>query len=323
MKSTLVPLIILFFASVAAIELFLYGYRTVRLRSMKKAKNRLRNYSISEESGDEEDITIKEILSDIKSFNRFLGKMPLVKSLYKLTVMARAPYPVSVYILISLILALTGYGAVNIFFEMFFLSILIGTAGLLLPWGYLYVKKRIRMKKFESQLPEALDLIARSLRAGLSFPGALQHITESFDDPMGTEFSETLFQVNYGYSVEEALKNMSRRVECPDLKFFIIAVILQGETGGNLAEISESIARVIRQRFVFKDKVSALTAEGRLTAIVLGCLPFFVIGALLVVSPGYLTPLYTEPAGKLISGAALVMMGLGTFFITRIIDIDI
>ncbi len=246
-----------------------------------------------------------------------------MKSLYKLTVLARAPYPVSVYILISLILALAGYGAVYIFFKMFFFSILIGTAGLLLPWGYLYVKKRIRMKKFERQLPEALDLIARSLRAGLSFPGALQHITESFDDPMGTEFSETLFQINYGYSVEDALQNMNRRIDSTDLKFFIIAVVLQGETGGNLAEISESISNVIRQRFKFRDKVNALTAEGRLTAVVLGCLPFFVIGALLVVSPGYLTPLYTEPAGKLIAAIALIMMGIGAFVITRIIDIEI
>ena len=323
MKSILLPLIILFFVSVAAIELFLYGYRIMRLRSMRKAKSRLRTYSLSNQSDDEEDITSKDILSEIKAFNRFLEKIPLVKSLYKLTVMARAPYTVSVYILISLILALVGYGAVNIFFKTFFLSLLIGTAGLLLPWGYLSVKKRIRLKKFERQLPEALDLIARSLRAGVSFSGALQHITENFDDPMGTEFSETLSQINYGYSVEDALQNMNRRIESPDLKFFIIAVVLQGETGGNLAEISESISRVIRQRFKFRDKVNALTAEGRLTAVVLGCLPLFVIGALLVVNPGYLTPLYTEPAGKLIAAIALVMMGIGAFVITRIIDIEI
>jgi hypothetical protein len=128
-KSFLVPLIILFFFSVAAIELFMYGYRIVRLQSTKKAKSRLKNYSLSEKLEDESEITSKEILSDIKSFNRFLGKIPLVKSLYRLTVMAKAPYPVSVYILISLILALVGYGAVNIFFKMFFLSILIGAAG--------------------------------------------------------------------------------------------------------------------------------------------------------------------------------------------------
>jgi tight adherence protein B len=322
-KSFLVPLIILFFASVAAIELFMYGYRIVRLQSTKKAKSRLRNYSLSEELEDESEITSKEILSDIKSFNRFLGKIPLVKSLYKLTVMARAPYPVSVYILISLILALVGYGACSIFLKMFFLSLLIGTAGLLLPWGYLYLKKRARMKKFESQLPEGLELIARSLRAGVSFSGALHHITENFDDPMGTEFGEALFQINYGYSVLDALKNMAGRVECPDLKFFVVAVALQGETGGNLAEISESISRVIRDRFKFRDKVRALTGEGRLTAIVLGCLPFAIVGALAIVNPGYLIPLYTEPVGKLISGIALAMMGLGAFVIIRIIDIEI
>ena len=323
MESILVPLIILFFVSVAAIELFLYGYRIMRLRSMRKAKSRLRTYSFSEQSDDEEDITSKDILSDIKAFNRFLGKIPLVKSLYKLTVLARAPYPVSVYILISLLLALVGYGAVNIFFKMFFLSILTGTAGLLLPWGYLYVKKRIRMKRFECQLPEALELIARSLRAGVSFSGALQHITENFNDPLGTEFGETLSQINYGYTAVDALKNMTRRVECPDLKFFVVAVVLQGETGGNLAEISESIARVIRERFRFRDKVKALTAEGRLTAVVLGCLPVCVIVALSALNPGYLTPLYTEPVGKMISCIALIMMGLGVFVIMRIIDLEI
>jgi tight adherence protein B len=243
--------------------------------------------------------------------------------LYRLTVMAKAPYPVSVYILISFILALVGYGACSIFLKMFFLSLLIGTAGFLLPWGYLYLKKRARMKKFERQLPEALELVARSLRAGVSFSGALQHITENFDDPMGTEFGEALFQINYGYSVVDALKNMTGRVECPDLRFFIVSVVLQGETGGNLAEIAESIARVIRERFKFRDKVSALTAEGKLTAVVLGCLPFFVIAALALVNPGYLTPLYTEPVGRLISCIALGMMGIGAFIITQIIDIEI
>jgi tight adherence protein B len=322
-KSLLVPLIILFFASIAAIELFMYGYRTMRLRSTKKAKSRLRDYSLLEESESEGEITSREILSDIKSFNRFLGKIPLVKSLHKLAGMAKAPYPVSVYILTSLILALAGFAIFNIFLGMFLLSLLIGITGLLLPWGYLYAKKRTRMKKFERQLPEALELVARSLRAGVSFSGALQQITDNFDDPMATEFGQALFQINYGYSVVDALKNMTGRVDCPDLKFFVVSVVLQGETGGNLAEISESISRVIRQRFQFKDKVSALTAEGRLTAIVLGCLPFGVIVALSLLNPGYLTPLYTEPFGQLLSAIALVLMGIGAFVITRIIDIDI
>jgi tight adherence protein B len=223
----------------------------------------------------------------------------------------------------SLILAVIGYGAAFIFLKTVLLSILIGTAGLLLPWGYLYIKKRIRMKKFERQLPEALDLVARSLRAGISFSGALQHITENFDDPLGTEFAETLYQINYGYSVEDALKNMTKRVECKDLQFFVISVVLQGETGGNLAEISESISRVIRERFKFRDKVAALTAEGKLTAIILGCLPFFIIAALFVLNPNYLTPLFSEPAGQLISLIALLIMGFGVFVITRIIDLDI
>jgi tight adherence protein B len=206
---------------------------------------------------------------------------------------------------------------------MFFLSLLIGTAGLLLPWGYLFAKKRARMKKFERQLPEALDLVARSLRAGVSFTGTLQHIRENFDDPLGPEFGQTLFQINYGYTIVDALKNMTSRVDCPDLSFFIVSVVLQGETGGNLAEISESIARVIRERFKFRDKVSSLTAEGKLTAIVLGCLPFGIIGALSVVNPGYLTPLYTDPVGILFSCVALALMGLGVFVIMRIIDIDV
>jgi tight adherence protein B len=322
-ESILVPLIIMFVAAVVAIELFLYGYRIMRMRSTKKAKNRLRKESFSESSDDDYEITSKEILSDIKAFNRFLGKVPLVKSLHKLTDMAKAPYPVSIYILISLILALVGYGWGYIFLKMFFLGFLIGIAGLLLPWGYLYAKKRSRMKKFERQLPEALELIARSLRAGVSFTGSLQHITENFDDPLGIEFAETLNQINYGYSVLDALKNLTKRVDCPDLKFFVVAVILQGETGGNLAEIAESIGRVIRERFKFRDKVSSLTAEGRLTAIVLGCLPFCVIGVMLFLNPGYLTPLYTDPVGKLISYLALGMMGLGVFVIMQIIDIDL
>ena len=179
------------------------------------------------------------------------------------------------------------------------------------------------MAKFEKQLPEALGLVARALRAGHSFASGMKLAAEEFGDPLGPEFENTLDEINFGVSVADALKNLAGRVDCPDVKFFVVSVILQRETGGNLAEIIEGLAHLIMERFKFRGKVRVLTAEGRLSAMILLILPFVLFGGLLLVNPEYVSHLFSDPIGIYLIEAAALMMVAGIFFIKRIIKVEV
>jgi len=179
------------------------------------------------------------------------------------------------------------------------------------------------MKKFQAQLPEALDLMARSLRAGHAFSTGMKLAADEFDDPLGTEFNITLDEINFGLGVPEALKNLVNRVDCPDLVFFVVSVILQRETGGNLAEIMQNSAHLIRERYKFYGKVKTLSAEGKLSAVILTIMPFAVAGALYIMNKKYIMTLFTEHIGKVMCGVALVLMVIGAFVMSRIVDIEV
>lgn len=179
------------------------------------------------------------------------------------------------------------------------------------------------MKIFQAQLPEALDLIARSLRAGHAFTGGLKMVGDEMNDPIGGEFLKTLSEINLGVGVQEALINLAGRVDCPDLKFFITSVIIQRETGGNLAEILENLAHLIRERFKFYGKVQTLAAPGKLSAIILVILPFALAFVISQINPKYMQALINDPAGKYLIGAALLLMAVGTLFIKKLIAIKV
>jgi tight adherence protein B len=179
------------------------------------------------------------------------------------------------------------------------------------------------MRQFEKQLPDALDLIARSLKAGHAFTSGMKLVAEEFKDPLGPEFEQTLDEINFGLRVADSLKNLTKRIECLDLNFFVVSVILQRETGGNLAEIIEKLANLIRERFKFRRKVRVLSAEGKLSAGILVAIPFILFAGILFLHPSYVEILIEEPIGRLISTVSFIMMIIGLYFIRRIIDIDL
>ena len=146
---------------------------------------------------------------------------------------------------------------------------------------------------------------------------------DEFEDPLGPEFSITLDEINFGLGVPEALKNLVKRVDCSDLTFFVVSVILQRETGGNLAEIMQNIAHLIRERYKFYGKVKTLAAEGKLSAFILTLMPFAVAGALFIVNKKYIMTLFTEHIGKVMCGVALVLMVIGAFVMSRIVNIEV
>ncbi len=191
------------------------------------------------------------------------------------------------------------------------------------PFFYLVHKRKKRMEKFERQLPEALELMARALKAGHAFTGGLRLVAEEFSDPVGTEFGKTVDEINFGMAVPDALMNLTQRVECEDLKFFVVAVIVQRETGGNLADIFDGLGRLIRERFKFQGRVRVLSAEGKMSAAVLISMPFFLVGMLSLFNPEYVNVLFFDPIGPVLIVIALFLMSLGALVIKRIIDIKV
>jgi len=151
----------------------------------------------------------------------------------------------------------------------------------------------------------------------------MQMVVMEFADPARAEFRKTLDEINFGVSYEDALRNMAERVDCPDLKFFALSVIIQRQSGGNLAEILDKISSLIRERFKLMGKVKALTGEARISAIILSLLPFFMAAAIYILNRGYLEILFREPVGRIMTGLALVLMGLGIVAMKRMIAIKV
>jgi tight adherence protein B len=198
-----------------------------------------------------------------------------------------------------------------------------GGLGLIIPYKILVRRRKRRLKKFEKQLPEALDLLARGLKAGHAFPTGLQQVAKEMGDPLGTEFFKTFTEFNHGLDLNTALLNLCQRIELRDLSFFTTAVLIQRETGGNLTEILEKISILIRERFKLRDQVGALTAEGRMSGIILLILPPVLAGLLILINPGYGTLLIKHPTGHIICGVALGFQLLGMWCIHKIVNIKV
>jgi len=202
-------------------------------------------------------------------------------------------------------------------------SLALGAGIGLLPYFYVRRSRTRRLAKLEEQFPEALEFLARSMRAVHAFTISLEMLGEELPEPLGQEFRTLFNEQNLGAALEVALKNLTNRVPLLDMRFFSSSVLLQKQTGGNLAEILTQLANVIRERFRLKGQVKAASAHGRLTATILMCMPIVTMGALLIVSPGYLQGMAKDPDGQYIIAAAIVAQILGNYFIKRIINIKV
>lgn len=193
----------------------------------------------------------------------------------------------------------------------------------ILPYFYVSLKRRKRLAAFEEQFPETLDFLARSLRAGHAFSVALETLAEESPEPVATEFRHLFHEQNLGAPLDVAMRNLAQRVPLLDVRYFVSAVLLQRETGGNLAEILTCLANIIRERFRLKGHVRAVSAHGRLTAIVLTVMPIVTAILLMFIAPGYLNVMADDPHGKYLIIGTIVGMLLGYYWMKRIIDIKV
>jgi len=202
-------------------------------------------------------------------------------------------------------------------------AFILGGVFALMPYLFVRFKRKKRLNALEEQFPEALDFLARSMRAGHAFTISLEMLGEELADPLGQEFRTLFNEQNLGAPIDVALNNFSVRVPLLDCRFFTSSILLQRQTGGNLSEILARLAYVIRERFRLKGQVKAASAHGRLTATILTLLPIATMLGLLVVAPGYLQGMADDSDGKLMIGGAIIAQILGNFFIKKIIAIKV
>jgi tight adherence protein B len=204
-----------------------------------------------------------------------------------------------------------------------FFAPLAGLIMFFIPLLWLLNKRRVRLKSFAAQLPDALELVARALRAGHSLGAGMHVVAQEMPSPIAEEFGRVYEEQNLGISVEDSLRNISERVPNLDLRFFVTSVAIQRQTGGDLAEILDKIGHVIRERYRILGQVKALTAEGRLSGVVLIALPFVLFLVMLHIKPDYVQLLWTDPLGIKMSVFGLIMQVLGAVVIKKIIDIKV
>lgn len=191
------------------------------------------------------------------------------------------------------------------------------------PWLWLYMKRAGRLKKFAAQLSDAMELVARALRAGHSLAAGMHVVAEEMPPPISKEFARVYEEQNLGIPLEEALRGMCDRVPNLDLKFFVTSVAIQRQTGGDLAEILDRIGYVVRERFKILGQVKALTAEGRLSGVVLIAMPIGLFLMMLHMKPDYIEALWKDPMGVNMSIGATVLMLIGSYAIKKIVDIKV
>jgi len=315
--------LVIFFVSIFLIEMSYHSYRTLKNPHYGKLRSRIKELATDISEDQITDIVQRKILSEVPFLNLCFSYIPGINRLERLVKLSNTQYTTGFFVLLTFVLLSCGYFITNLITRQFALSAIVAATVAIIPFFFLVKKKKRRMAKLLRQLPEAMELIARALRAGHSFSTGMKLAADEFDDPIGPEFSEVLDEINFGISVADALKNLASRMECPDLKYFVVSVILQRETGGNLAEIMDTIAYLIRERFKLQGKIRVLSAEGKISALCLCLLPFVVVIVLRFINPKYIETLIIDPVGRILASVSLCLMVAGVFVMRRIIDITV
>ena len=315
----------IFVSIILLIEGGFHGYYTYLSPKNRKIKRRLRSSGNTQPSANQQtqqaNVIRQRATGNVEWLNLLLSKIASLSAVEIILIQANSHMPLSVFVLVSLVSAAVAAMAAALY-DLGMLGMLgCGAVGLFLPYLYMRWRRNSRFLLFQQQLPDALDLMARALRAGHAFSVGMKMVGDEFPDPIGPEMGRAVEEISYGIEIPEALKSLSKRIECVDLKFFVTALIVQRETGGNLAEIIEAISRLIRLRFELLGRVQALSAEGKWSAIVLMALPIVLLFGLSMINPDYMDPLYSDPTGQTMLTVALVWMVIGGIVIKRMINI--
>lgn len=264
-----------------------------------------------------------EMLSTVPLFHRILLKWAWPGGLKRLVSQAGLNIKPANVVLLSAVLGLAAYSFAAYFYQQMIISLIAATLMALAPLGIIAFKRSKRLGKFEELLPEALDLLGRAVRAGHSFTTGLELIGKECSEPIAGEFRTTFEEQNLGLPLRDSLLNLTERVPLVDVRLLVTALLIQKDTGGNLAEILDGLSRVIRERFRIYRDVKTKTAQGRMTAAILIAMPLIMIALLGVVNPPYIRTLFVDPTGHIMLIVAATMQIVGSFILWRIVNIQV
>jgi tight adherence protein B len=295
----------------------------------RKAQARLLRDRLSNVQGPAEQIAPDvallrdEVLSRIPAFDTFLRRSERVSALQKVLAQGNVDVRAGNFLMLCGISAVVFAIVASVAGGNLLFAWAGALLGFFIPYAYAGHMRTKRFAKFEEKFPEAIDTLARAVRAGHAFTTALEMIANEVSEPVAGEFRQLYEEQKFGLPVRDALVNLADRVPLVDVKFFVTAVMLQRETGGNLAEILDNLSYVIRERFKILRQVRVHTAQGRLTMMLLMALPPTVVLVMQLLNPGFIRPLFTDPIGHALIVGGISLQTLGYFFIRRIIRIQV
>ncbi len=315
--------VVAFVAVVMFAEALYLIWNTYKGPEAKKVGQRLRALSASADSTDRTAVLKTRLLSEVPAIERLLLAFPRVHNIDRFILQSGLDLTVGKLLSISILVGVCVYGL--LFFTAFAaqMRLLLALASFFLPWLFVQVKRSKRLRKMEQQLPETLDLIGRALRAGHALPSGLKMAGEELPEPLATEFRVTHDEINFGVSMQQALNNLGERVPITDMRYFVVAVLIQREAGGNLTEVLDNLSKLIRSRLRFHARVKVLTTEGRMSAWVLGLLPFGLAALLNFANPEFISVLWTDPAGIKVTKIVLLMMAVGGIWLYKLVKIRV
>jgi tight adherence protein B len=319
----LVLIVLGFIALVLFFEGLYLSWNSYRGPEAKRIERRLQAMSAGAHGTKEASLVKQRLLSEEPWLARLLLSLPRVHQMDRLLQQSGLQWNMARFQGLTLAAAVIGFlFSLVMGFPWQVVAILTLAFGAL-PFLYVYNSKQKRLEKIEQQLPDALDMMSRAMQAGHAFPGALQMVGNESPEPIAGEFKLTFDEVNYGIPLHEALLNLATRVPSTDLRYFVIAVLVQRETGGNLSEILGKISKLIRERLKLMATIKVLSAEGRMSAWILTILPFVLAILISIINPKLMSMLWTDETGKKMIAGALTLMIIGIFWMWRMIKIRV
>ena len=306
------------------VMVFYLGWTESKLAEKQAIKKRLLYISAGGKHGQDKIKNYRDkVLRDVGGFEQLALKMPRISKLDRMLLKTTLPLNTTTFLVLTVALGLIGLLLGLKLLPHVLMAVLAGLILAALPFGYLKLAEYSYYAKFQEQLPEALDLLARALRSGHALTSGLDMVATEMMDPIRSEFGATVDEINLGLTFQDAFENLCERVPSTDLRFFAISLLIQRETGGNVAEILDNISRLIRERIQFRRQVRALTAEGRLSAMVLIGLPIVLFIYIYFVNNEYISLLWQEQLGQYMLLGAVVLQIIGAFVIRRIVDVEL
>ena len=317
--------ILAFVVGVAAVlALAQFGSKLPEIMMRRKLQSRLQEVSSPDRPDEDAKVLVKAGVGGVlPGLDRAFGKTARGSALTTWIEQSGMKVSVSSVLLVAVLLGLMMAFVAALFTHAPWSTPLGFAAGFGLPFMVLRIKRNRRMHAFEEQFPEALDLIARALKAGHAFATGLKMVADEMEEPVGPEFRKTFDEQNFGLPLKDSLDNLTVRIPILDVRFFATAVLIQRETGGNLSEILENLGHVVRERFKIMRQVRVYTAHGRLTGYVLLALPAFLSIALMFINPDHMNLLFRERMGQQMLMAAIVMQTFGFLWIKKIVKIEV